>query len=235
MDIIAQHYGEELSDHWPLSARICIGAPRVQQQQLPRPRKQQLLRGLSLCVDASYKGSSSNQKKNQLTKKVIEAEKQLAANQLAGWRQSRAPSILEQTPEVKRLQQQREQYKRAAAAAAAEAAKAAAAEAAATAAAAAAEKEAAAEAERKALWEQQKQREPQQQQQQLEQQMQQMSITQEDSGVGVDDQQQTAGQQDAAAASASHAAGEDKAKKSVPLAAQRAREAMKARRKPLRM
>lgn len=121
MDIVAQRYGEEVSDHWPLSARICLGQPGVKPEALPCPRKNQLLRGASLCIDSSYAGASKS------TRGVpsLQAEKELAANQRAGWRQGKAPPALEQPPEVLQLQRQREERKRAAAEAAAAAAEAA--------------------------------------------------------------------------------------------------------------
>ncbi|PFH34158.1 endonuclease/exonuclease/phosphatase family protein [Besnoitia besnoiti] len=59
MDIVAQKQGSELSDHWPLSARITVGAPTIEVEQLPRPRKWQLLRGDSFCFDSSYVGAST--------------------------------------------------------------------------------------------------------------------------------------------------------------------------------
>ncbi|KAL8269873.1 hypothetical protein Esti_006205 [Eimeria stiedai] len=121
MDIVAQRYGEELSDHWPLSARICIGPPKVKLERLPCPRKEQLLRGASLCLDSSYGGAS----RAGQPVASLEAERQLASNQRAGWRQRKAPSALELSPEVKMLRQQREERRRAAAAAAAAAAEAA--------------------------------------------------------------------------------------------------------------
>ncbi|KAL8445664.1 hypothetical protein Emag_005043 [Eimeria magna] len=113
-----ERYGEELSDHWPLSARICIGPPKVELKTLPCPRKEQLLRGSSLCLDSSYGGAS----RAAQPVSSLKAERQLASNQRAGWRQRKAPSALEPSPEVKMLRQQREERRRAAAAAAAAAA-----------------------------------------------------------------------------------------------------------------
>lgn len=118
MDIIAQRYGQELSDHWPLSARICLGRPAVRPEDLPLPRKEQLQRGASLCIDSSYAGAS----KSKQGVASLEAERELAANQLAGWRQGMAPDKLEKSQEVIQRQMKREDRKRAAAEAAAAAA-----------------------------------------------------------------------------------------------------------------
>nr|CEL69859.1 TPA: endonuclease/exonuclease/phosphatase domain-containing protein, putative [Neospora caninum Liverpool] len=63
MDIVAQRQGFELSDHWPLSARITIGAPSVEADSLPKPRKWQLLRGDSFCVNSSYSGAGRSDSK----------------------------------------------------------------------------------------------------------------------------------------------------------------------------
>ncbi|KAL8435117.1 hypothetical protein Efla_006338 [Eimeria flavescens] len=118
MDIVAQRYGQELSDHWPLSARICLGPPGVKPEALPCPRKEQLIRGASLCIDSSY-GAAAKAAKPVAS---LEEERQLASNQRAGWRQAKAPSSLEPSPEVRLLQQQRAERRRAVAAAAAAAA-----------------------------------------------------------------------------------------------------------------
>ncbi|PHJ25159.1 endonuclease exonuclease phosphatase family protein [Cystoisospora suis] len=70
MDIVAQRHGSELSDHWPVSARITIGAPSVDPQQLPKPRKWQLLRGNSFCVDSSYSGAGREEDPEEREKRT---------------------------------------------------------------------------------------------------------------------------------------------------------------------
>lgn len=70
MDIVAQRHGSELSDHWPVSARITIGAPGVDTQQLPKPRKWQLLRGDSFCVDSSYSGAGREEEPEEREKRT---------------------------------------------------------------------------------------------------------------------------------------------------------------------
>ncbi|OEH76050.1 endonuclease exonuclease phosphatase domain-containing protein [Cyclospora cayetanensis] len=225
MDIVAQRYGEELSDHWPLSARLCLGRPKIRPEALPCPRKEQLLRGDSLCIDSSYAGASQADLIHSL-----QAERQLPANQLAGWRQSKAPAFLKPSQEVLRLRQQREERRQAAAEAAVAAAQTAAAQTAAaqTAAARAAAAEAAAAAE----WERQ------QQKAQAE-----MLGRQEEAAQPEGDY---SGEAEAYGEEALHEPqpggppsqflqGQRAERKGLPLAAQRADAAMKARRKPLRM
>ncbi|ESS34988.1 endonuclease/exonuclease/phosphatase family protein [Toxoplasma gondii ARI] len=71
MDIVAQRQDFELSDHWPLSARITIGAPSIDAKSLPKPRKWQLLRGDSFCVDSSYSGASRYDSKTLTTDRNV--------------------------------------------------------------------------------------------------------------------------------------------------------------------
>lgn len=110
MDIIPQKYGTEISDHWPLTARLCLGVSPVRKKNLPRPRRDQLLRGHSLCLDSSYAAASGAKNASNVTD--LQMEQNLAVNQLAGRRQQLAPEVLNTPDQLISLQKRRAEQKR---------------------------------------------------------------------------------------------------------------------------
>lgn len=110
MDIIPQKYGTEISDHWPVTARLCLGVPPVKRRHLPRPRRDQLLRGQSLCLDCSYAAASGA--KTTATRANLAMEQNLAVNQLAGRRQQLAPEVLSTSEQLIALRNRRAEQKR---------------------------------------------------------------------------------------------------------------------------